>query len=124
MQLFMGLLISSMVLGDVWHVPEDCQTIQAAIDAAGDGDEIVVAAGVWKEQLEISGKTLLIRSESGAAHPRIGHVGAACVRASDFRYSYDPRHSAGGVWGLISSQCDTEGPSVSHWLPCHILWFT
>ena len=66
MQLFMGLLISSMVLGDVWHVPEDCQTIQAAIDAAGDGDEIVVAAGVWKEQLEISGKTLLIRSESGA----------------------------------------------------------
>ena len=41
-----------------------------------------------------------VRSESGAAHRRIGHAGAACVPASDFRYSYDPCHTAGGVRGL------------------------
>ena len=66
MRILLGLLITSVSYGHVWLVPEDCQTIQAAIDAAEDGDEIVVSAGVWKEQLEISKKTLLIRSERGA----------------------------------------------------------
>jgi len=39
-------------LTEVWHVPIECETIQAAIDAASDGDEIRVAQGIWKEMID------------------------------------------------------------------------
>jgi predicted outer membrane repeat protein len=42
-------------------------TIQAAIDAASDLDVIEVCSGTWQERLTIVGKTLILRSVSGAA---------------------------------------------------------
>lgn len=51
---------------EVWHVPLECETIQEAIDEANDGDEIVVAPGIWKETIDLSGKTLYLHSEQGA----------------------------------------------------------
>ncbi len=53
-------------MGKTWSVPQDCQTIQAAIDAAATGDEIVVSKGIWKEQISIFEKTLWIHSVDGA----------------------------------------------------------
>ena len=78
MRLIVCLLFSSHALCEVFHVPEDCQTIQAAIDTAVDGDEIIVASGVWREQLDVSGKILFIHSESGAEDTIIdaGHQGS------------------------------------------------
>jgi hypothetical protein len=66
MKYLIGLTITTTASCGTWLVPLDCQTIQEAIDEATDGDEIVVAAGIWKEQIDFSGKTLLIRSEVGA----------------------------------------------------------
>jgi hypothetical protein len=62
----MVLILCCAGVTDVWHVPAECETIQAAIDVASDGDEIVVAPGIWKEQIEISEKSIVIRSEAGA----------------------------------------------------------
>jgi len=54
----------------VWHVKADgtgdLPTIQAAIDAANDGDTILAGAGVYPENIDFLGKRLVVQSESGA----------------------------------------------------------
>ena len=66
MKLIYILLVSAVVMGETWRVPQDCQTIQAAIDAAASGDDIVVSLGTWKEQISVSKKSLWIHSVEGA----------------------------------------------------------
>ncbi len=48
------------------HVPSQFTTIQGAIDAATDLDEIVVDDGVYPEAIDFSGKALVVRSVNGA----------------------------------------------------------
>lgn len=45
------------------YVPQDYPTIQAAIDAAQDGETIVVAPGVYTENILISGKSITLASQ-------------------------------------------------------------
>jgi len=79
MKYIIGLLITTTASCGTWLVPQDCQSIQDAIDEAMSGDEIIVSAGIWKEQIDFSGKTLMIRSEDGAEDTVIdaGHKGSA-----------------------------------------------
>jgi predicted outer membrane repeat protein len=63
---FLLLFIAPALPAATIHVPNDQPTIQAAVDAAVNGDTILVADGTWDEA-EIVGKTLTIRSVNGFA---------------------------------------------------------
>ncbi len=60
------LLLVSPALGHTLHVPSvEYPTIQAAINAAGTGDEIIVAAGTYNEKINFLGKAITLRSADG-----------------------------------------------------------
>ncbi|MCH8912599.1 MAG: hypothetical protein IIA33_03415, partial [Planctomycetes bacterium] len=50
---------------DILHVPGDFPTIQAAIDAAMDGDEVEVHPGTYRELINFLGKSITLRSSDG-----------------------------------------------------------
>ncbi len=53
--------------GGELHVPAQFPTIQLAINAALDGDEIVVAPGTYSQALRLMGKKIVVRSSGGPA---------------------------------------------------------
>ena len=48
------------------HVPANEPTIQAAIDAAHNGDRVEVSPGVYTENVDFLGKAITVASTSGA----------------------------------------------------------
>ncbi len=70
-----------------WHIDDDnaCPgsgtqvdpfcTIQAGIDAAVNGDEVLVAGGTYNEQISFSGKAITVRSSGGAGLTTIDGTG-------------------------------------------------
>ncbi|MBM3242726.1 hypothetical protein FJZ31_41225 [Candidatus Poribacteria bacterium] len=64
------VLIASVAYGAIIHVPGDQPTIQAGIDAAKDGDTVLVADGTWtgpgNKDLDFKGKAITVTSENGA----------------------------------------------------------
>jgi hypothetical protein len=65
---FFALVLSAAPVSAITiDVPADYATIQAAIVAANDSDEIVVAAGTYNERIDFLGKAITVRSSNGAA---------------------------------------------------------
>ena len=64
-------LLFSLILGcitaasdaQIKYVPSDYSTIQAGIEAAGDGDTVLVAEGTYFENINFLGKPVTVASE-------------------------------------------------------------
>ncbi|MEM7262873.1 MAG: hypothetical protein AAF488_12850 [Planctomycetota bacterium] len=63
-------------------VPADQPTVQAAIDVAVDGDEVVVAPGVYVENIAFNGKAITVRSSAGKESTILD--GSALTAGPDF----------------------------------------
>lgn len=58
---------SAMAEGAILHVPADQPTIQAAINAAANGDTVLIAPGTYFENINFSGKAITVTSAQGPA---------------------------------------------------------
>ncbi|HAB15852.1 MAG TPA: hypothetical protein DCE44_05315, partial [Verrucomicrobiales bacterium] len=64
--LFLGLASANLATAADLKVPADHPTIQAAVNAASDGDTIHIASGVYTNQVRITSKKLTLIGQPGA----------------------------------------------------------
>ncbi len=70
-----GVFCTEVLGADVIHVPSDYGTIQGAIDASEEGDEVVVDSGWYAEAIDFLGKAITVRSVSGRVTTKIDATG-------------------------------------------------
>ena len=59
------VLFAKAALADTLNVPANIDTIQAAINAAEDGDKVVIAPGSYQEAIDLLGKAITVRRSGG-----------------------------------------------------------
>lgn len=71
--------VTSGARAGVLHVPGDASTIQKAINLASSGDTIIVAPGIYMENISFLGKRLVIQSSGGKDATILDGAGEATV---------------------------------------------
>lgn len=77
-------LVAVSASAAVIHVPQDQPTMQQAIDAASNGDLVLVSPGIYLERINYHGKAITLQSEAGPAQTIIDgdHRGAVVTFAT------------------------------------------
>ncbi len=83
-------------------VPSEYSSMQGAINAAVDGDTVIVAPGTYNETMSISDKSITIRSSGGAAATKIDRVNGGGTIFS--------------VNGSTEKQVTIEGFTITRWV--------
>ena len=87
--IFSLLCVSSLGFAAVIHVPAIQSTIQAGIDAAKDGDTVLVADGIYEGagnvNIDFKGKRITVKSRNGAAETVINCSGTPDTRGFIFQ---------------------------------------
>ncbi len=86
------------------HVPVDYTTIQAAIDGALDWDTILVAPGTYSGDVDFLGKSIVMRSEAGAAFTILQSSEVHFTSGEDTTSIIDGFGITGRVHGIYISQ--------------------
>ncbi len=60
--LFIFLFLPLILTPATIEVPGDCRSIQAAVNRAGNGDTVLVAPGIYKENIDFKGKNITVTS--------------------------------------------------------------
>ena len=82
-------------------VPSEYSSMQGAINAAVDGDTVIVAPGTYNETMTISGKAITIRSSGGATATKIDRVNGGGTIFN--------------VYGSAEKQVTIEGFTITRW---------
>lgn len=69
--LFIGLAAAPAWAQRTIHVPGDAASIQAGINAASNGDTVLVAPGTYVENIDFMGKTITVTSSGGPTNTTI-----------------------------------------------------
>lgn len=64
--LFVPMALGGQASATTWVVPDQVASIQAAIDAAGDSDTVLVRPGTYPETILVMGQPIHLRSSGGA----------------------------------------------------------
>jgi len=79
-----GILASGYAThADELHVPSDFTSIQSAINAANDGDEVIVAPGTYDGAIDFQAKTILVRSAAGPEETIIDATGSGTAAGAE-----------------------------------------
>ncbi len=92
-QIFVLSFLAAPAAAEVIHVPGDYPYIQEGIDAAVDGDTVLVGPGVYEERLLLKNKQITLKSETGPEHTSIIGMDVQYVPANGstiegFRFLY------------------------------------
>src|SRR3989344_4818777 len=102
------LLSLHFIAAAVINVPADFTTIQDAVDAASDGDTIIVAANTYDEQVVIDGKGLTLE---GAGDTTIIRPSSASILTSSYTTGTQTGAFFNGI--VIASIIDVRNVAVS-----------
>jgi len=109
----LGLVVAA-ARGEVIRVPADYPTIQEAIDAAQNGDEVVVSDGIWtggqNRNLRLRGKAITVRSENGPANCIIDCKG----RGTGFYFKREGTHES-----IVDGFTITRGSGLGSGVYCY-----
>lgn len=120
-----------VALSDTIQVPADQPTIQAGIDAAVNGDTVLVAPGTYEEILFFNGKAIAVKSEQGPHATVID--GKGDIRVVSFENNEGPdsliegftiRNAKGSLIDGGGIYCDQASPTIRNNIitenSCHI----